>query len=215
VGEVNMLRRFFSIGLVAVTIGLLAARPGQAAPDPRAFVDGLGTQGIEMIGPNVPPDQRLARFRQIFQNDFDVPGIARFALGRYWRAYDPQQQEEFLKLFQEYTVLAYAERLGKYSGAQFRTTAAAPNGDEVVVDSQVLSNGGKPVEMDWHLVRAGDGYKVSDVYVDGVSMKVTQRDEFAKVIQNNGGRPDTLLAVLRQQIREKEQKSPAGDAVRN
>jgi ABC-type transporter MlaC component len=31
-------------------------------------------------------------------------------------------------------------------------------------------------------------------------MKVTQRDEFARWIQNNGGRFDALLAVLRQQI---------------
>ena len=44
-----------------------------------------------MLGPNVPPEQRLAHFRQLFQNDFDVPGLARFALGRYWRDYNPQQ----------------------------------------------------------------------------------------------------------------------------
>jgi ABC-type transporter MlaC component len=33
-------------------------------------------------------------------------------------------------------------------------------------------------------------------------MKATQRDEFAKIIQNNGGQPSALLAVLRQQLRD-------------
>jgi hypothetical protein len=31
-------------------------------------------------------------------------------------------------------------------------------------------------------------------------MKVTQREDFGRWIQNNGGRFDALLAVLRQQI---------------
>ena len=48
---------------------------------------------------------------------------------------------------------------------------------------------GRPVEIDWHLIDAGGQLKVSDVDVDGVSMKVTQRDEFASIIQNNSGRP--------------------------
>ena len=39
-----------------------------------------------------------------------------------------------------------------------------------------------------------------DVYVAGVSMKVTQRDEFASVIQRNGGRVEALIAQLRQKL---------------
>src|SRR5438067_2408533 len=42
--------------------------------------------------------------------------------------------------------------------------------------------------------------KITDVYVGGVSMKVTQRDEFSSVIQRNGGRVDALLAQLRQRL---------------
>ena len=49
-----------------------------------------------MLGPRVAPEQRLARFRQLFHNDFDVPGIGRFVLGRYWRTASPQEQQEFL-----------------------------------------------------------------------------------------------------------------------
>ena len=113
-----------------------------------------------------------------------------------------------MRLFQEYTVVAYSERLAPYSGARFRVIGIQNNGDETIVDSEVLRPNGQPVVIDWHLVPTGDGYKISDVYVDRVSMKITQRDEFAKVIQNDGSRPDALLAVLRQQLREKEQKSP-------
>jgi phospholipid transport system substrate-binding protein len=198
-----MLRRSLVFGVIAIAFGLSVAAPrADAAMDPKAFVGNLGQEGIQMLGPNVPPAQRIARFHQLFQADFDVPSIGRFAIGRYWQAFSPEQQQEFLRLFAEYTVQAYADKLGPYGGSQFRVLGAAPAGGEVVVSSEVNRPNGPPVRMDWHVAAAGDGYKVTDVYVDNVSMRITQRDEFAKIIQNNGGQPSALLAVLRQQLHE-------------
>ncbi|HTW54539.1 MAG TPA: ABC transporter substrate-binding protein [Stellaceae bacterium] len=190
-------------GAVAVAFGLLAITPrGDAAPNPTAFISDLGRAGIDSMGASVAPQQRIARFRQLFQADFDVNEIARFAVGRYWQAMSPEQQDEFMRLFTEYTVKAYADKLGKYDDAQLRVTGTEPYGDETIVRSQVVRTNGSPVEMDWHLIpdKSG-GFKITDVYVDRVSMKATQRDEFARVIQNNGGQPSALLAVLRQQLR--------------
>jgi phospholipid transport system substrate-binding protein len=212
-----MSRRLLSIGVIAIAFGLLTAIPqGNAAMDPRAFIGNLGDEGIQTLGSNVSPTQRVARFRELFQSDFDVTGIGRFAIGRYWQAYTPEQQQEFLRLFSEYTVQAYADKLGQYGGARFQVTGSSPAGGEVVVNSQVLRTNGQPVQIDWHLIQEGDGYKVNDVYVDRISMKVTQRDEFAKIIQNNGGQPSALLAVLRQELRTKAQpvEIPAAPAMR-
>jgi phospholipid transport system substrate-binding protein len=201
-----MSRRFLSLGVIAIAFGLLAAAPrANAAMDPGAFVGNLGDEGIQTLGPNVPPQQRIARFNQLFQADFDVNGIGRFAIGRYWQAFTPEQQQEFLRLFQATTVEAYADKLGQYGGAQFRVLGSQRVGGEVVVSSEVMRLSGQPVRIDWHLIDEGGGYKVTDVYVDQVSMKVTQRDEFAKIIQNNGGQPSALLAVLRQQLHESPQ----------
>jgi phospholipid transport system substrate-binding protein len=199
-----MSRRFLSIGVIAIAFGLLAAAPrANAAMDPGAFVGNLGNEGIQTIGAS--QQQRVARFNQLFQADFDVNGIGRFAIGRYWQAFTPEQQQEFLRLFQATTVEAYADKLGQYGGAQFRVLGTQPAGDEVVVSSEVVRSNGQPVRMDWHLTDEGGQYKVTDVYVDQVSMKVTQRDEFAKIIQNNCGQPSALLAVLRQQLHEAPQ----------
>ncbi|MFZ2007019.1 MAG: ABC transporter substrate-binding protein [Stellaceae bacterium] len=198
-----MPRRLLSLGVIALAFGLFAAAPrSDATPDPTAFINELGKAGIDSLGPNVAPPQRIARFRQLFQANFDVNEIARFAVGRYWRAMSPEEQSEFMRLFTDYTVQAYADKLGKYDGAQLRVTGTEPYGDETVVHSQVVRTNGAPVEMDWHLIPGqSGGYKITDVFVDRVSMKATQRDEFAKIIQNNGGQPSALLAVLRQEVR--------------
>ena len=204
-----MSRRLLSLGVIAVAFGLFAAAPPSgAAMDPNAFINNLGQEGIQSVGPNVPPRQRLARFRQLFEADFDVADIGRFAVGRYWRALNPAQQQEFLQLYREYTVQAYVEKLGKYGGAQFRVINSEPYGDGVLVNSEAFPPAGNAVRIDWHLVPSGDGYKVNDVMVNQVSMKVTQRDEFARIIQNNGGQPSALLAVMRQQLNRGEGALP-------
>ena len=56
------------------------------------------------------------------------------------------------------------------------------------------------MEIDWHVADRGGRMLITDVFVDGVSMKVTQRQGFASIIQRNGGRADALLATLRQEL---------------
>ena len=194
-----MTRRFQVIGALIVLTGLLAAAPA-GAQDAQAFVAQLGNQAIQVLGPSVSPAQRVARFRQLFRDDFDVPGLGQFVLGRYWRTATPEEQQEFLRLFQEYIVQAYAARLGEYGGEPFRVTGSRPSGDETVVSSLIERANAGRVQVDWYLINRGGAPKITDVYVGGVSVKVTQRDEFSSVIQRNGGRVDALLAQLRQRL---------------
>jgi len=194
-----MIRRSAALGALALVLLLSAPRPA-AAQDARTFVNTLGQQAIQVLGPGVSPGQRIARFRELFHNDFDVIGIGQFVLGRYWRTATPQEQQEFLGLFQEYIVRAYAARLGEYGGEPFRVTGVRPNGEETVVTSEIQRPNAGPLQVDWYLVNRGGALKITDVYVGGVSMKVTQRDEFASVIQRNGGRVGALLAQLRQKL---------------
>jgi len=79
-------------------------------------------------------------------------------------------------------------------------TGSRPSGDETVVSSLIERANAGRVQVDWYLINRGGAPKITDVYVGGVSMKVTQRDEFSSVIQRNGGRVDALLAQLRQRL---------------
>jgi phospholipid transport system substrate-binding protein len=195
-----MIRRCAALGALLVSV-LLLASPGEAnAQDARSFVGTLGQQAIQVLGPSASAAQRVARFRELFHNDFDIPGIGQFVLGRYWRVATPQEQQDFLGLFREYLVRAYSARLSEYAGEQFRVTASRPNGEETIVASEIIRPNGNRIAVDWHLIGSAGSYKITDVYVGGVSMKVTQRDEFASVIQRNGGRVEALIAQLRQKL---------------
>jgi phospholipid transport system substrate-binding protein len=195
-----MIRRCFLIGACVLFVGILiSAGPAAAAADPAAVITSLGNQALEVLGNNVDPKLRVARFRQLFSEDFDVPGIARFVLGRYWRIATEPQQQEFVKLFADYIALAYSNRLAEYSGETLRVTGSRPAPDGSVVSSEIVRpNGAPPAKVDWVLTPHDGAYKISDVVVEGVSMAVTQRSEFASVIQRNGGQVQGLITALRQ-----------------
>ena len=205
-----MERRSFLMGAFILTAGILAAHPpAAAAADPTALINNLGREALAVLGKGTNESQRVARFREVLREDFDVPGIARFVLGRYWNTATEEQRAEFVKLFENYVAAAYATRLAEYAGEQFKVTGSRPDGDGAIVSSQILRPAGSaPIKVDWRLTGRNGNYKISDVSVDGISMAVTQRSEFASVIQHNGGQLQGLIAMLREKTGGSAARSP-------
>ncbi len=196
-----MRRSLFSAAFAFLAAAAMAAAPAAAAPDPAALIRDLGNQALAVLGKNVKSPERAARFRQLFREDFDVPVIARFVLGRYWRVATQAEQQEFVRLFEGYIALAYANRLADYGGEQLRVIGSRPDPDGAIVASEIIrTNGAPPAKVDWRVTLVNGNYKITDVVVEGVSMAVTQRSEFASVIQRNGGKVEGLLALLRQKM---------------
>jgi phospholipid transport system substrate-binding protein len=195
-----MTRRWFAFIALIFGAGIMAEPPRAAAQaDPVAFINQLGVQAIQVLGPSVPPAARLQRFRELFGSDFDLPGISRFVLGRYGRVATSEQQQQFQALLKEYLAQAYAGRLAQYAGEKFQALNAQTQGGETVVFSEIATSQGSKIRVEWHLVNSG-GWKITDAYVAGVSMAVTERDEFASVIQQGGGNVQYLIDRLRQKL---------------
>src|SRR5260370_12891438 len=93
-----------------------AAPPGVDPADAVAFMNQLWDRAVEVLSKKADPAVREARFRQLFHEDFDCAGIARFVLGRYWRAGGEGQQREVLKLFWGYAAYEYTAPVGGFCG---------------------------------------------------------------------------------------------------
>lgn len=194
-------RSAISAAAFALIVIWIAPAPGaRAAQDAGSFVAALGTQGIQALGSQVSSSERLARLRQLLQQDFDLPGIGLFALGRYRSSATPQEQQEFFRLYPDFTVRALSMRLDEFGGASLRVVGRRSVANETVVNTEIVRSDGRRVPFDWYLTDSDGQYRITDVVVAGVSMKIALRDQFASWIQGNGGRFSALLAVLRQQI---------------
>jgi phospholipid transport system substrate-binding protein len=56
-----------------------------------------------------------------------------------------------------------------------------------IVHSKIDMPSSEDVRVDWHLRPRDNSFAIVDIVVEGVSMAVTQRSEFASVIQSRGG----------------------------
>ncbi len=199
-------RRFFAVGLIVAAFAFSAARPAVAA-GPEDFIRSIGATAMKTLTEKgISDEEREKRFRKILTENFDLPEIAKFTLGVYWRSATEQERKEYEKLFEDFVVKSYAYRFKDYDGEQFRVTQVVEvSATDKIVQSEIARSGAPPIRMNWR-VRGHDPYKIADVVLEGVSMLTTQRDEFTAVIRNNSGKVEGLLAALRQRINQPIQR---------
>ncbi len=181
----------------------ISAKAAPAA-DPAAFVADLGKQAIDILQNQPDPAVRKTAFSKLFTQGFDVPAIGKFVLGHYWKTATPEQQNQYLQVFGQYVVAIYAGRFSNYSGEQFKVLGSrSDDPGSAVVTSQILRpNGAPPYNIQWQIAKEGDSFKITNVVVENVSMALSQRQEFASVIEQNGGSVAALINILREKVQQ-------------
>lgn len=188
----------------------------QAQPSPAAqFVQDLGDKAIRIIADqSLSPEQRSRKYSGILHDAFDLETIGKFVLGRAWNTATPQQRQEYLKLFEANVIKIYGDRLSFYSGESFHVKSTRQESDnDAVVTSEINHPGGQaPTTIDWRVRKQNGKFAIVDVVIEGVSQSVTERQEYASIIERNGGNIDALLDLMRQraqknQNQQKQQQS--------
>jgi phospholipid transport system substrate-binding protein len=143
-------------------------------------------------------DAREGAIRQVLHDDFDLAWTARQALGAHWEAATPEQRARFVAALETSEARAYGERLGMLQGATLVVDRVTPRGaGGWTVDSTVDALGDLPsLRLAWEVRDNGQGPRIVDVKVAGVSLFMTRRAEFNAVIQKSGGAIEPLVAQL-------------------
>ena len=191
--------RILAIVLVVVTVPVFARAE---APAPEKFIHTLADRALGLVtDKSSDASSKRARFDELLSETFDMEGIGRFLLGRYWPLATPEEREAYLTAFRESIVYTYTARFDDYSGQKLVVDGSREDGQFILVPSRIVDpQGGPDVKVEWRLIRQGDTFKVVDVVIEGVSMSVTQRQEYASVIQSNGGDVKALIKALNERM---------------
>ena len=193
-------------GLFALlAAGMLAAGGIKAQADDKAvedFVNTLSNTTLQQLSGQQSDADRVTKLKPILQKYFDMPAISKYVLGGYWRKATPQQQQEFIDVYTDYVSVTYGKRFGQYSGQQMQIKRVHDEGNgNATAFTIVQASGQDPLRVDWIIDTVDNSFHVRDLRVEGLSIADTHRQEFASVIQNNGGDVQKLIDILHQKAK--------------
>jgi phospholipid transport system substrate-binding protein len=193
----------FGLAVGLVFGGASVARTAGASDDARAFIESMAETAVESLTDrSVPRNERVSRFRRLFDERFAVQGIARFVLGRHWHAAAKAEREQYLRLFEDLIAASYVDRFADYAGETLRVSRVTQeNGERMIVHSEIVRpNSESPIKVNWVLDTKDASFKVMDVTVEGLSMSFTLRDEYDSIIRQKDGKVAGLIEAMREKV---------------
>jgi phospholipid transport system substrate-binding protein len=187
------------------------------------FITDTVTAGLQILqDPRLDQAQRESRLGALVLQNVDVAGAARFVLGRYWNSSTDMERRRFAGVYRNYIADTYAKALRYIGGTTLKVVRTTTNGNKIEVKTHFIHDrANKPAvcwgttvyrsepmcrdadagwEVDWLLQRVGGGFKIGDVEVDGESLLLNQRDEFASLIGRAGGTVTGLTGIIEARV---------------
>jgi len=194
-----MNRRFFA--QVFMSAALLIGAPAWAQQAPEALIKEVSTDVIETAKKdasikNGDVQKIIALVDSKILPHVNFERMTGAAVGRYWRQATPEQRQRLQDEFKLLLVRTYAGALTqvKDQSVVMKPMRSTPEDKEVIVRTEVRGGGSDPIQLDYRLEKAADGWKIYDLNVLGVWLVENYRSSFAQEIGKNG--IDGLISKL-------------------
>ncbi|EHI47740.1 ABC-type transport system involved in resistance to organic solvents, auxiliary component [SAR116 cluster alpha proteobacterium HIMB100] len=210
-----MIRNWVEImraGLFGLFLTVMAVLPAQAN-DRVAEAEQLVSSLISALETNLMNDSSSDEENKQFLNQlvdtyFDVEGITRFSVGRYWRIATADERKTYARLFRSVLLNQASSQFHQLKNLEFKPTTSKARGEKLVLVGGIIhdKSGEFPdVEMFWRVVTLPDKpAKIFDVEIENISMLKTQQDENTTLIRRNGGRFAALNEALQEQLAQQQ-----------
>jgi phospholipid transport system substrate-binding protein len=189
---------------LALLLPLPLAAPAMAQAAPRQVVDTLDQTLLDVMknAESLGFQGRYQKLAPALDQAFNLPLMARIAVGPDWAGLKPDQQQKIVDAFRRFSITTYAARFAGYSGETFQAEdgKAISGGDQQVNTKLVLGTGGN-VALNYRLRQAGANWQIIDVFLNGtISQLANYRSEFGSTLKSGGG--DALVKLLETKITE-------------
>jgi len=119
---------------------------------------------------------------------FNFLHMTALAMGKDWNKASPEQKKQLSEEFKTLLVRTYSNALTGYKDqtVRYKPTKMQSGEADVVVKTEIVQSGNKPIQLDYSMEKLAEGWKVYDVIVAGVSLVTNYRDTFSQEVRANG-----------------------------
>ena len=192
------------IPLVFVFFILACAGISQADTNsPKTLIKNVSDEVFQILktypvaGPPEFLPKRREGIKQVLDTNFDSLEMSKLALGKNWKPLSAEQRQEFSSLFYWRLYSFYILRIELYSDQTVFYKNEKITGDKASVLTRISSKQYPEFDIAYRLKRLGDGWKIYDVVIEGVSLVANYRSQFNNFLANKNTFDD-LLEKLRE-----------------
>jgi len=175
----------------------------QGTGDPKATVQAFYDTLEETMkqGEELGFDGRYKKLDPVIHQTFDVPVMAKIAIGTEWTVFTADEKTRMLDAFGRYMVTTYAARFKSYKGQKFEVgEVKQPAENRTLVETKLIRSNGDPVALNYLFRPDVDGtWKIIDIYLSGaISEMARMRSDFSATVTSGGA--NALIAALEKKI---------------
>ena len=181
-----------------LVLSLGFAPPGMAAPaapaptipvagDPATPVQGLDDALLASMhsGASTPASGRYRLLDPVVRQAFDLPLMTRLSVGPEWTTLPPDQQRAAVAALTRYVIASYAHNFRDYADEKFQVDHVANRGTDKIVQTRLVSTK-DTTNITYRMRELDGGWKIIDVYYDGISQLTLQRTDFGAAMAKGG-----------------------------
>ena len=193
-----MLRRaavsLATLALVLSTVGRVAAAD---AGGPLALTRSVLERSNQIVRGSADKKQKLDELATLLRGFLDTDALANLAAHKHLEGRSPEETAEFRRLFHDFFVRTYVQRLLLFDAPDFTYGAEMITGDDAKVGTQVVTKNDH-FAVDYQLRREPQGWRATDILVEGVSLAQNFRAQFDSAVQKDSfqGLLDRLRAKV-------------------
>ena len=176
--------------LAVFLLSLFFSTSGFSAPEPEALVRKITAEVLAELRSDEglqagDKAKAIALAEEKILPHLDFEEATRFVMGRAWSRASAEQRKRLVAEFRRLLIRTYANAFQGYGGQAMEVMPVRmhPQDTEVTVRNRYLRPGAPPVMVDYAMHKTPQGWKIFDVAVEGISLLMVYRSEFAEALR--------------------------------
>ncbi|GAA0788177.1 MlaC/ttg2D family ABC transporter substrate-binding protein [Marinobacterium sediminicola] len=150
--------------------------------------DMLALMGREELTQEENTELLMQEIETIISPVVDFPYIAKHVMGKYYRRASDAERERFADVFKTTLLRTYAKSIAGFDLKEYSIqspTAESPEPEKQVISVDVSSGNGEIYTLVYYMLKQEQRWTLVNVMVDGINLRITFRNQFADLYQQN------------------------------
>ena len=167
--------------------------------EPDVFIQSTVNRASQTLSKNISKQEKINELKFIAKETVDIKGIGSYTLGSNRKNLNDKQKKKYFDLFENYFLKSFSSRLAEYTDPKIQVQSKKIlNKNYTIVNSVLASTSDRlEIKIDWR-VYTKDSLNplIRDLIIEGLSLAVAQKAEFASILNSNDGDINALFKTL-------------------